>query len=121
MCGVSAGLGRGEAMVGASRAGVDPRTTRVAWGVQLLVGGGHGVLSLVTRASHLKVAGGGSWGFWGLEKSVKVLRKSSLQAVFFGFGIAGGINGMRWEMISRNLGAISRVSYSSCARFGGRG
>ena len=120
-CRVSAGLGRGEAMVGASRAGVDPRTTRVAWGVQLLVGGGHGVLSLVTRASHLKVAGGGSWRFWGLEKSVKVLRKSLLQAVFFGFGIAGGIDGMRWEMISRNLGAISRVSYSSCARFGGRG
>ena len=48
VCGVSAGLGRGEAMVGASRAGVDPRTTRVAWGEQLLVGGGHGVLSLVT-------------------------------------------------------------------------
>ena len=69
----------------------------------------------------VKVAGGGSWGFWGLEKSVKVLRKSLLQAVFFGFGIAGGIDGMRWEMISRNLGAISRVSYSSCARFGGQG
>ena len=46
--GVSAGLGRGEAMVGASRAGVDPRTTRVALGVQLLAGGGHGALSLVT-------------------------------------------------------------------------
>ena len=42
--GWSAGLGRGEAMVGASRAGVDPRTARVAWGVQLLVGGGHGVI-----------------------------------------------------------------------------
>ena len=69
----------------------------------------------------VKVARGGSWGFWGLEKSVKVLRKSLLHAVFFGFGIAGGIDGMRWEMISRNLGAISRVSYSSCARFGGRG
>lgn len=60
-CRGSAGLGRGEAMVGASRAGVDPRTTRVAWGVQLLVGGGHGVLSLVTRCSHLKVAPPGSW------------------------------------------------------------
>ena len=64
------------------------------------------------------MAGGGSWGFWGLEKSVKVLRKSLLQAVFFGFGIAGGINGMRWEMISRNLGAISRDLARQFARFG---
>ena len=95
--------------------------------------GQHDLLAIVkmpaafgpTRPQHrwhlVKVAGGGSWGFWGLEKSVKVLRKSLLQAVFFGFGIAGGIDGMRWEMISLNLGAISRVSYASRARFGGRG
>jgi len=53
-----------------------------------------------------------------LEKSVKVLRKASAQAVFFGLEIAGGIGEVRWEMISRNLSAISRDLARQFARFG---
>ena len=71
-----------------------------------------------TVPSHLKVACPSSGRFWGLKKSVKMRRKSLGEAVFFGSEFVEGISEIGWEMISRNLGAISRDLARQFARFG---
>ena len=93
-------------------AGVVPSTTSNARGALLWVFGARGDIGAVTPVGHLKVAHWGSWGFWGLEKSSKVMRKSRDDDSFFASGYRRVSKELRWR---KNL-AISMRSRRYLAR-----
>ena len=72
------------------------------------------------KEGRLKVAHWGSWGFWGLEKSSKVMRKSRDDDSFFCFRVSKGIERATLEKKSCDLNAISALSRTISARSGDR-
>ena len=101
-----------------TRSGGIPPTTSKALGTLLWVLGGLGDLSQVIAWSHLKVALPDSWGFWGLGKSSKVMKKSKGDDSFFGFEVSKGIKRVTPEKKSRDLVAISARARAISARSG---